>query len=70
MNPVITKMEHFTIIVNGFYPFAIVAKSSILNVVEFLDPPLQCNKFALKAVGWFKSKKDDYVYMHTLGESI
>ena len=32
MNPVIAKMVHFAIIVNGFYPFAIVAKSSILNM--------------------------------------
>ena len=37
MNPVITKMEHFVIIVNSFKPFAIVAKSSILNVVGFLN---------------------------------
>ena len=65
MNPVITKMEHFAIIVNGFYPFAIVAKSSILNVVGFLDPPLHCNKFAAKAVGSFKPKR---MVMHTLGE--
>ena len=57
MNLVITKMEHFAVIVNDFYPFAIVAKSSILNVVGFLDPPLHCNKFAAKAVGWFKPKR-------------
>ena len=37
MNPVITKMEHFVIIVNDFKSFAIVAKSSILNVVGFLN---------------------------------
>ena len=43
MNPVITKMEHFVVIVNSFQPFAIVAKSSILNIVGFLT----------KAVGWF-----------------
>ena len=53
MNPVITKMEHFAVIVNSFQPFAIVAKSSILNIVGFLDPPLHCNKLATKAVGWF-----------------
>ena len=57
MNPLITNMEHFAIIVNGFYPFAIVAKSSILNVVGFLDPPLHCNKFAAKGIGWFKPKR-------------
>ena len=54
MNPEITKMEHFTIIVNSIWPFAIVAKSFILNAVRFLDTPLHCNKSAPKAVGWFK----------------
>ena len=57
MNPAITKMEHFVIIDNGFYLFAIVAKSSMLNVVGFLDPHQYCNKFATKAVGWFKPKR-------------
>ena len=57
MNHAITKMEHFAIIVNGVYPFAIVASGSILNVVGFLNPPLHCNKFAAKAVGWFKPKR-------------
>ena len=28
-----------------------------LNVVEFLDPSLHCNKFAAKAVGWFKPRR-------------
>ena len=56
MNPVITKMEQFTIIVDWFQPFAIVAKTFILNVVGFLDLPLHCNKFAVKAVGRFKPK--------------
>ena len=54
---VTTKMEHFAIIANSYQPFAIVAKSSILNVARFLDPPLHCNKFAAKAVGWFKPKR-------------
>ena len=57
MNPVITKMEQFTIIVNCFQPFAIVVKTSILNVVGFLDLPLHCNKFAAKAVSRFKPKR-------------
>ena len=57
MNPVITKMEHFAIIVNGFSLFAIDAKGSILNVVGFLELPLHCNKFAAKAVGWFNPKR-------------
>ena len=30
---------------------------AILNFAVFLDPPLHCNKFAVKAVGWFKSKR-------------
>ena len=64
------KMENFTIILNNFQAFAIVSKRSILNVVGFLDPPLHCNKFAAKAVGWFKPKKDVYVYLHILVESI
>ena len=67
MNPVIIKMEHFAIIVNNFKPFAIVAMSSILNVVGLLNPPLHCNKFAAKAVGWFKPKR---MVIHTLGECI
>ena len=41
------KIEHFTIIVSGFYLFTIVAKSPILTVVGFLDQTLHCNKFAL-----------------------
>ena len=57
MNPVITKMEHFAIIVNHFYPFATVAKSSILNVVGFLHSHLDCNKFAAKLVSWLKTKR-------------
>ena len=48
MNPVITKMEHLAII---------VAKSSILIAVGFLDPPLHHDKFAAKEVGWFKTKR-------------
>ena len=56
MNPVITKIEHFAIIVKSFQPFAMVAKSSIINVVGFLDPALHCNKFDAKAVIWFKPK--------------
>ena len=39
MNPVITKMDLFAIIVNGVQPFANAAKSYILNVEGFLDPP-------------------------------
>ena len=82
MNPEITKMEHFTIIVNSTWPFAIVAKSFILNAVRFLDTPLHCNKSAPKAVGWFKPERmvvyiyiyNIYIYiyicMHTLEESI
>ena len=27
---------------------------------------MHCNKFAAKAVGWFKTKIDVYVYLHTL----
>ena len=57
MNPVITKMEHFMIIVNGFSSFAIVVKSYNLNVVGFLDTPLQCNKFTAKAISWFIPKR-------------
>ena len=70
MNPVITKMKHFGIIANGFYSFAIVAKSFHFKFCGFLDPPMHCNKFAAKAVGWFKPNRMGYVCMHTLGESI
>ena len=33
-------MEHFVIIVNGWKPLTIIAKSSILGVAAVLDPPL------------------------------
>ena len=56
-----TKMGNFPIIVNCFQLFTIVAKSSIIYVVGFLDPSLHCNKFAAKAIGWFKSKQ---LYIH------
>ena len=65
MNPAITKMEHFVIIDNGFYLFAIVAKSSILNVVGFQGPPLHCTKFAAKAVEWLNKLEK-----HVLGSLI
>ena len=47
MNPTITKMERFAIVVNDFEPFTIAAKKSTLTVVGFLDPALHCNKFTL-----------------------
>ena len=47
MNFTITKMEHFAVIVNGFEPFTIAAKSPVLTVAAFLDPALHSNKFAL-----------------------
>ena len=34
MNPVITKMEHFVIIVNGFQPFAIVAETGSTSALQ------------------------------------
>ena len=57
MNPVINKMEQFMIILNYLQAFPIVAKTSILNVVDFFNPPLHCNKFAAKAAGRFKTKR-------------
>ena len=35
-----SKMESFTIIVNGFQPLIIITKRSILDVVAALDLPL------------------------------
>ena len=35
------KMERFVIIINGFQPWTIITKWSILDVVTALDPPLQ-----------------------------
>ena len=61
MKLAITKMGHFPIIVNSFSLFTIVTKSSVLNVVAFLVPPLH-RKFAAKVVGWFKSK---LIVIHT-----
>ena len=59
--PSITKMGHFLVIVNCFQLFTIVTKSSVLNVVGFLDLPLHRSKSAAKVVGWFKSK---WLYIH------
>ena len=56
MKPAITKMGHFPVILNSLQLFTIVAKSSVLNVVGFLDPPLNRNKYTAKVVSWFKSK--------------
>ena len=36
-----SKMELFMIIVNGWKPLTIITKSSILDVVAVLDPPLR-----------------------------
>ena len=35
-----SKVEHFVIIVNGWKPLTIIAKSSTLDVAAVLDPPL------------------------------
>ena len=45
MNPVITKMEHFVIIVKDLYLFAMVTEMLLHRDV------------AAKAVGWFKPKQ-------------
>ena len=37
---VISKMERFVIIVNGFQPLTMITKRSILDVAAVLDPPL------------------------------
>ena len=37
-----SKIEYFVIIVNGFQFTSIITKSSILDVVAVLDPPLDC----------------------------
>ena len=57
-------MKHFAIIVNGFQPFTIVAKSSIFNFAGFLDLDLLCS--TAKPLGWFIKPK----IMHPYGESI
>ena len=38
-----SKMEHFGILVSGFQSLTIIIKSSILDLVEVLDPPLMIN---------------------------
>ena len=35
-----SKMEHFVIIVNGWKPFTVIRKCSILDVAAVLDPPM------------------------------
>ena len=36
-----SKMEHFVIIVNGWKPFTVIRKCSILDGAAVLDPPMQ-----------------------------
>ena len=36
-----SKMESFVIIVNGWKPFTIITKRSILDTAAALDPPLE-----------------------------
>ena len=36
-------MELLVAVVNGFCPWTVVTKSSILDVAGFLDPPLHCS---------------------------
>ena len=35
-----SKMERFVVIVNGFEPFTVITKRSILDVAVLLDPSL------------------------------
>ena len=44
---VISKMERFVIIFNGFHPLTIITKRSILDVATALDPSLICHFFTL-----------------------
>ena len=39
--PATSKMEHFEIIVKVWKPLTIITKSSISDVAEILDPPLE-----------------------------
>ena len=69
MNPVITNMKDFAIIVNSFQLLTIVAKNSILNVAGFLDLPLYCNKLLYsqaKALSWFIKPKSMDAYGETI----
>ena len=49
-------MEHFVIIVNGFQPFPIITKRSLLDAAEVLDPLLRI-KDTLNAFDDFNSNQ-------------
>ena len=69
MNPVITNMKDFAIIVNSFQLLTIVAKNFILNVAGFLDLPLYCNKLLYsqaKTLSWFIKPKSMDAYGETI----
>ena len=41
-----SKMEHFVTIVNGFEPFTVITKRSILDVAVLLDPSLGVRSYS------------------------
>ena len=57
-------MGHFLIIVNGFQLFTTVAKSSVLNVVGFLDTSLHRNKFAAKQSAGSNLNRQLYIHAY------
>ena len=48
-----SKRERFVIIVNGFQPFTIITKHSVLDVVAALDPPLW--SYGVIRITWHKT---------------
>ena len=62
MNPVMTR----ALCNNSYWLLALCkcCKELHLAALGFLDPPLYCNKFAAKAVGWFSPNS---MAIHTVG---
>ena len=57
MNPVTLRWSTLRLYLTAFSRLQLLQRLfAILNVVGFVDPPLHCNKFAAKAVSWFKLK--------------
>ena len=56
-----SKMELFAIIVNGWKPLTIIAKSSILDVAAILDPPLsRCNRGCIFVINYNINNKNNH----------
>ena len=58
------NMERFVIIINGFQLLTIITKSSILDVVAILDPPLLLykNSYTLCAQSFSEKRRFESIF--------